>query len=206
VKKLSNDHPVVIIGKRIVSHLLLGLLWVVASLPVVTFGAATTAMLFTAETCDHKGEGKLQTVFWKSFRREFKQATLLSLIAAVMAAGLVLDGYILSTMDISDTLAAILMIYFVWAFCWLQLWFGYLSKFNDTIRVLLANTFRIFFGSFFWVLLLGIIAGAAILGAYAAVNTCPLLLLLIPGVYVFLTSLVLRKLFQKYIPAKQENM
>ena len=131
---------------------------------------------------------------------------MLWLIAAVIAAGLVLDVYILSSMDISDTLAAILMIYFVWAFCWLQLWFGYLSKINDTIRVLLANTFRMFFGSFFWVLLLAIIAGAAILGAYAAVKAGSLLLLLIPGAYVFLTSLVLRKLFRKYIPAQQANM
>lgn len=206
MKLISNDGLVMKQLRQLVSYLLLGLLWTAASLPVITFGAATTAMLYTAETCIHKGEGKLLTVYWMSFRREFKQATLLWLIAAVLAAGLALDVYILSTMDISDTLAAILMIYFVWAFCWLQLWFGYLSKFNDTIRVLLANTFRMFFGSFFWVLLLAIIAGAAILGAYAAVKAGSLLLLLIPGVYVFLTSLVLRKLFRKYIPAKQENM
>lgn len=199
MKELSKDSTIAIIGKQMVSHLLLGLLWLAASLPVVTFGAATTAMFFTAEACIHKGEGKLWEVFWKSFRKEFKQATLLSLIAAVMAAGLVLDGYILSVMDLADWVAALLLIYFVVAFGWLQLWFGYLSKFNNKLSQLLYNTFGMFFGSFFWSMLLAIIAGAAILGVYACVKAGSLLVLLIPGVYGMLASLVLRKLFQKYI-------
>ena len=200
---LSNDGPVVGVLRQVVRYVLLGLLWAVTSLPVITFGAATTAMLFTAETSIHKDAGKWQFVFWKSFRREFKQATLLSLIAAVFAAGLVLAGHVLSAKDLADRLAVLLLVYFVLTFSWHQLWFGYLSKFNDTIGKLMANTFGILFGSFLWVLLLAAIGGAAILGAYAAVRSGSLLLLLIPGAYAMLASLVLRRIFKKYIPVEQ---
>lgn len=204
MKLFSYDGPLVTGINRLTDYFLLGLLWMVASLPVVTYGAATTAMLFTAEVCLHKGEGKLFQTFWKSFRREFKQATLLWLIVAAVSVLLLLDAYVLSTIKLPDAVLTLLFVVFILVFSWQQLWFGYLSKFNDTIWMLLRNTIGMLFGSILWVLLLAVIAAAAIIGACAAIFFINPVLFLIPGAYGMLASMVLRKIFAKYISAQQE--
>ena len=74
----------------------LNLLWLVCSLPVFTVGASTTALYYVTLKIARGGEGTSVTrIFFRSFRENFRQATLLWLI--LLAAGLVLagDGYIL---------------------------------------------------------------------------------------------------------------
>lgn len=110
MKLFSYDGPLVTGINRLIDYILLGLLWMVASLPVVTYGAATTAMLFTAEVCLHKGEGKLFHTFRQSFRREFKQATLLWLIVAAVSALLLVDAYVLSTIKLPDAVLTLLFV------------------------------------------------------------------------------------------------
>ena len=46
---LKYDSPFMKKLNMIVDYFLLGLLWLVTSIPVITFGAATTAAFFTAE-------------------------------------------------------------------------------------------------------------------------------------------------------------
>ena len=64
---LAYDSPFMIKVRKITDHLLLGMLWVIASIPVVTFGAATTSAMLTAQTVIHNGEGKLWRSFWQNF-------------------------------------------------------------------------------------------------------------------------------------------
>lgn len=73
----------------------LNLLWALCSLPIVTIGASTTALYYVCFKVAREEEASLTGMFFRSFRQNFKQATLLWLL--MLGAGLVLgaDGYIL---------------------------------------------------------------------------------------------------------------
>ena len=91
MKLFSPDSPLMIWLRKITDYMILSFFWLVASLPVITFGASTTAMLVTGEKVICKEEGKLFSVFWTCFRREFRQATLLWLLQIPILAMILVD-------------------------------------------------------------------------------------------------------------------
>lgn len=66
----------------------LNLLWMACCLPVVTAGASTTALFYCQLRLHKNGDCNIFRDFWKSFRSNFFQATLLW--AGLLAAALVL--------------------------------------------------------------------------------------------------------------------
>ena len=73
----------------------LNLLWILCSIPVFTIGASTTALYYVTLKMAKNEEGRLAATFFRAFRENFRQATVLWLI--LLGAGVVLggDGYIL---------------------------------------------------------------------------------------------------------------
>ncbi|MBR7175061.1 MAG: YesL family protein [Clostridia bacterium] len=68
----------------------LNILWLVCCLPVFTIGASTTALYYTSFKIA-KDEGSfITTMFFRSFRQNFKQATIIWLI--MLAAGLLIGA------------------------------------------------------------------------------------------------------------------
>ena len=66
----------------------LNILWLVCCLPIVTIGASTTALYYTSFKIA-KDEGSfITTMFFRSFKQNFKQATIIWLI--MLAAGLII--------------------------------------------------------------------------------------------------------------------
>ena len=59
---------------------LLSLLWMLCSIPVITFGAATTAFLTISMELHQDLEGSMFLDFFRQFRRNFKRATLVWLV------------------------------------------------------------------------------------------------------------------------------
>ena len=200
MKFLNYDSPLVSFINKVVDHVLLGLLWVLASLPVITFGAAETAMLYTTRKSLRQGEGKAFSTYWKCFAREFRQATLLWLIQLVLLALLGVNVFLLFQYEVPKVLYFVLLPMILFGFCWMQLWFGYLSNFRDTTKVLLSNTFRMTIGSFPWVMVLAALAVIAIAGCLVSSLYMPPVLLMIPGIYGMLAEQVLQKAFKKYLP------
>lgn len=199
---MKYDSPFMTGLRNIVSYVLLGLLWLAASMPVVTFGAATTAAFFTAEKSIRKGDEKILATFWTCFRREFKQATLLWLIGLVLIVVLGLNILFLWLVELHDVIYVLLLAVVLVDFGWMQLWFAYLSKFQDTTWVLLINTLRIAISKFPYVLLLIVLAAAAIVGLIVTLIHVSPLLLLIPGAYLMLAGGVFRRIFKAYLPAE----
>ena len=71
--------------------IILHFLWLVCSLPLVTIGASTTALFYAMMKRIRTNEGHVTSNFWKSFKENFRQATVLWLIVAAVAAVLWLD-------------------------------------------------------------------------------------------------------------------
>ena len=71
--------------------LVLNILWVVCCIPLVTVGAATTAVYYVALKLARDEEGYVISSFFKSFKENFRQATALWLVLAAGAAALAVD-------------------------------------------------------------------------------------------------------------------
>ncbi len=76
---------------KIMDVCMIGVLWFLFSLPVITMGAATTALYqFTLKQTDDE-EGYVWRSFWNAFRRNFLPATALWLMTLAAAAFLAAD-------------------------------------------------------------------------------------------------------------------
>ncbi len=73
----------------------LNLLWAVCSLPIVTIGASTTALYYACLKIVRGEESYAGTLFFRSFRENFRQATQIWLILLGIGLFLGADGYIL---------------------------------------------------------------------------------------------------------------
>lgn len=83
VNFIQNDSPLGRFIQKLLELIGLNLLWTLCCLPVVTAGAATTALHFALTDQPDLEEGAFSR-FFRSFRREFKTATGLWLILLVM--------------------------------------------------------------------------------------------------------------------------
>ncbi len=73
----------------------LNILWMVCSIPIVTLGAATSALYYVTLAMARGEEGNVTAMFFRAFRRDFKQATVLWLIMLGLGLFLGADVYVL---------------------------------------------------------------------------------------------------------------
>ena len=95
MKFFSYESPFSQVLLKLAYSCYLNLLWFLCSLPVFTVGASTTALYSVTLKIVREREGNLTRQFFKAFRENFRQATVLWLI--LLGAGFFLagDGYIL---------------------------------------------------------------------------------------------------------------
>ena len=81
----------------------LNLLWMICSLPIVTIGASTTALYYASLKIVRGQESYAGRMFFRSFKQNFKQATVLWLIMLGVGLFLAGDGYIVYHLRQSST-------------------------------------------------------------------------------------------------------
>ena len=87
MKKLFDiDNPVIAFLSRLADLIGLNFLFLICCLPVFTIGAAWTALYYVTVKMVRKEESYIWKDFFKSFRENFKQATLIWLINMLVLA------------------------------------------------------------------------------------------------------------------------
>jgi len=81
---MSNS-PVIAFLNKMTDLILLNILYIICCIPIVTIGAATTAMYYVCIISIRQGDGYVIRRFWDSFRKNFKQATIIWLPMLVIA-------------------------------------------------------------------------------------------------------------------------
>ena len=88
----NYDNPVWRFVGRIWDLFILNLLWVVCSMPIVTFGASTTAMYYcTLKIAKDRDSGGMFTMFFHSFKDNIGQSTIIWIIMAFIGGILFFD-------------------------------------------------------------------------------------------------------------------
>lgn len=81
----------------------LNILWLVCCLPIVTIGASTTALYYTSFKIAKDEGSYITTMFFRSFRQNFKQATVIWLIMLVTGLVIAADAILLGRLRASST-------------------------------------------------------------------------------------------------------
>lgn len=75
---------------KLADVIILSILWFICSIPVVTIGASTTALYYTAVKAIRRDRSYILRSFWKSFKENFVQGTILWILflAVILISGL----------------------------------------------------------------------------------------------------------------------
>lgn len=191
---------------RLADLMILNLLFILFSLPIVTIGASATAMHYVTLKMAANEEGYVFRSFWKSFRQNFLQATVIWVAMLVVGFVLGLDLSILNRADGSFNkillvlISAITLLYIMV----LIYVFPLLSRFENKITITIRNAFIIAIADFpRTFLMMVLVIGAVILTIWNNFTFWyGLLFWLLCGfaLIAFANSFFFNKIFRKYTP------
>lgn len=177
----------------------LSLLWLVACVPIVTAGAATTALYYTVNKVIRYNRGYLWKEYRRAFCANFKQSTVvwLILLAAYFVTGT--DAYVMYQFAAAGKSYGILYIAFLVFMAFLTMWaaylFPYVARFEDGTRSVLKNCALLAVGNLGWTFLLFLLSVAEA----AAILLLPPAVFLFPAVVTLLDNFILERIFARYM-------
>ncbi|MCI6006021.1 MAG: DUF624 domain-containing protein [Blautia sp.] len=208
----NMDNKFFVFMGRVADLIILNLLCLLCCIPIVTAGASITAMFYVTLKMVRNEESYIVKSFFKSFKQNFKQATIIHLIMLVTALLLFFDLRIVNQLE--GTVGQVLHVIFI-AFMLLYLMiflyiYPVLSKFYNTTRNTFVNSFLMAIRHLPYTILMLVIS--AIPAAFlfipnAAVFSSVLMLFILLGfaTVAYCNSYFFVKIFDNYIPKEEET-
>ena len=191
-------------GGILADAMILSFLWILFSIPIITMGAANTALFYVTTRRIADREGYMASDFWHAFKVNFFRATkywlLMLLIVFVAFMNIMNMGVIGGNMS-RLLLPMQILILIQLAFISVYL-YPMIARFDMGFRQTLKSCFfmanRHMFTSISCVIMLG---GLVFLAAsYAGI-----LLIFVPGAYAMLSSHMIMRIFKKYRPEMDKD-
>ncbi len=139
----SPDSPLMRGLTRLADVMILNFLFIVTSIPIVTLGASLTALNFTAMRIATDRCNSVSGDYFRSFRQNFRQGTVIGLILAAFAAVLGAWYLVVTNLAIEPLLELVLLaIWYGLAFTFTTMTlfvFPYLASFEGSIGEVLRN-------------------------------------------------------------------
>lgn len=184
---------------KIVDCVCLSFLWLLLCIPVVTAGAATTALYYTVNKVIRNNRSYIWKEFWHAFRTNFKQSTLVWLILIFIYAIMGIDCYIMFQFSKAGVSYGSLYIVFAMLMLIVTMWanylFPYMARFENTLKAVLKNCVIIALLNLGKSFVLLVLLLAALVAAYVFFPA----IMILPAVYMLLANLILEKVFVKYM-------
>ena len=192
---------------KVADLLILNLITLVMCVPIITIGAALTAMHYVLLKMVRGEEGYIVKSFFRSFKREFGQATILWILfvalGALMASNmvLVLEGtghypiWLPSSILVAAVLELIIMIYT----------FALLSRFDNSVYHTLLNAVTLTFSELPRSLAMAVITLTPAIAFLTTTVLLPLLVLFGLSVPGYACAMVYDPIFRKIEKQAWEN-
>lgn len=196
---------------RVADLIILNVIFLICCLPIVTIGASLTALHYVTLKMARNEESYIVKSFFKSFKQNFKQATIINIIMLVIGAILYFDLHIV--MGMSGSLSQVLYIIFIaFAFLYLIVFlyiYPVLSKFYNSTKNTFRNAILMSIRHLPYTILMAVITiapASVFLIQNIQVQSTVIMLLLLMGfsLEAFINGHFLAKIFDNYIP-EQEN-
>lgn len=142
----GENNPVWKAINRFADMMVIGILFIITCIPVITIGAALCAFYYTAMDSLRKEDGYIFKRYFVSFAKNFKKGTLIWLI--MLAAGIVFGVDIYFWLAVSDMQFSVVMVIIsaIIALAWLLTLvfvFPLQARFENTIKNTIKNAFFI---------------------------------------------------------------
>jgi len=192
---------------RIADLMILNVLFLVTSIPLVTLPASLTALSFVSLRIASDTDRTITGDFVRSFRQNFRQATVLGLLVAAAGAALT-AWYVVVTQLVTDGIArfVLLAVWFVLVFValmWALYVFPYLAKFEGSTREVLRNARLMSFRhplAPLTVIVLSVLAAVVTIFSPQATGYGLLWLLIGFAAIAYLGALLFSRVFERYAP------
>jgi uncharacterized membrane protein YesL len=195
---------------QVTDLVLVNFLFVVCCIPVFTIGASWTALYTVTIKMVRDEDSGIVKQFFKAFKDNFKQATIIWLLFLVVGIGLV--SYFLMFGRITGLVGVLIKgVLFLLALIYamvLTFVFPVLSRFENKIKATIKNSFIIAVSNLPWTILSILIMAIPITITIIRplyVMYGFLWVLIIFALYAFLSSIIFNRIFKKYMPPEPER-
>lgn len=200
----NPDNPVMEFIAKIFDLVILNLIFIFSCVPIITIGASTSALSYVTLKMVRGEDPYIWRNFWKSFRQNFKQGTLVWIFSILIFIFLGMDFYIINSQ--STSLFAVVRI-LLWIVCAVALSvflyvFPVISHFVCTTKQALKNALLMTFGHLPYTLMMLALAGLLLFLCSSSSKLFAMIVVLsgICGFSVvsFVYSIMFDRIFQKY--------
>lgn len=175
------------------------ILWLIFSIPIITFGASTTAFYYTAHKSLRGNRGYVWNSFWGSFKSNFKQVTKIWLILLVLFLFLFVDNQIMFEFLKQGSSLGVLYYFFYLMMFFEAVWavyiFAYSARFENGWRATMKNAAIIAVVNLPW----SVVVLALLIAASLVVYVSPFMITLMPAAAACILDIFLEKIFRKYM-------
>ena len=175
--------------------MILSVLWLVFSLPVITMGAASTALYSTVYRYIRNELGDLWPNFWKAFKENFKRSTLAWLPMLAMILFMIYDLLALLAMIQTGKpmgrLFGIILVLLCVAAVWAVYLAAYCARFQGGVKDMLRYSFFLMMSH----PLRSIGVMIAVIGSGAFILIVPGLGVVLPAAAFWLSSVLIEEVF-----------
>lgn len=196
---------------RIYDLIILNLLFLVTSIPVVTIGANLTALYAVTHKMINNEESYMWRSYWKNWKQNFRQATILWLVFLAVGAFLLFDRWLTGRMGATPLGMIFAFFLFVWLMG-LSYIFPVLARFDNSTKNICKNSLLMSIRHLPWTVVILITDAVPILllmvlpGIAGALFTFLLILLGFSGTALARSYIFVKKIFPYYIPEEDEKV
>ena len=206
MKFFNLDSPVMAFLSKVANLMILNVLTIICCIPIFTAGAAITALYYVTIKMARGDEPYIVKGYFKSFKENFKQATIIWLIMLVVIAIIAVDWRVTLVMMTGNGAKIMKAVLFIVSFLLLLTGlyiFPVLSRFENTVKNTFRNAFLISFMNLPKSVLIVIIHLIPVALLLVTIQALPFLFLLgIPAVAYF-CSLLYVGIFKRFEPEEQ---
>ena len=207
------EGPVFSSLSRLADLFWLNLLFIICCIPIVTIGAATTALYYVTLKMVKDEEGYITKSYFRSFKQNFAQATVIWALFLIIATVLMFDLRIangglaagfLSDSAVSNIVVVAVFVMAIIVVMTLTYVFPILAKFDNTVKNTVKNAFLISIRHLPYTILMIIISAVPVVLMWFFPALIILLLIMFSAV-AYINSKFLARIFVLYMPKKDSE-
>ena len=183
----------------------LNTVWLILCIPVITIVPATTALYYAVVKVIRRERSYAVKEFFRSFKRNFKQGALFSLLAVVLIFVMYIDfRYAWELMQAQNSSGSTYFGVFLVIAILFSAMYAYvcpvLSRFDMRLGGILKTSFVMATRHLLTTIALLILLVGVLLGCYVLLPG----IFFLPAIGTLVSSFLIERVFKKYMPAKEE--
>lgn len=203
------EGPVFTFLSKLADLFWLNLLYVLCCIPVITAGAATTALYYVTLKMAKDEEGYITRSYFRSFKENFLQATVLWLIVLAVSFVMFIDLRIANSGNVINeavrnvviVAVGVMLIVLLMTLTYL---FPILAQFDNTVKNTIKNAFLISIRHLPYTILMIIITAVPVVLIWFS-PALLLIVLIMFSLTAYINSRFLNRIFVLYMPAKEAD-